>query len=149
MHALLALMRERGLEAAAMEVSSHAISFQRVDGVRFDVAGFTNLTQDHLDLHHTMDDYFATKADLFTPRRARRAVVTVDDEWGRRLAATAAVPTPPSRPAPEPAADWTITATAARGLGTDFTLPAPATPPSRSTPACRADSTWPTPPSPR
>ena len=50
-----------------MEVSSHAISFHRVDGVQFDVAGFTNLTQDHLDLHGTMDEYFQTKAELFTP----------------------------------------------------------------------------------
>ena len=124
-HALLALMRERGLEAAAMEVSSHAISFQRVDGVRFDVAGFTNLTQDHLALHHTMDDYFATKADLFTPARAGRAVVTVDDEWGRRLAATAAIPTTTLATSPGAAADWTITATTARGLGTDFTLTGP------------------------
>ena len=119
-HALLALMRERGLDAASMEVSSHAVSFQRVDGVVFDVAGFTNLTQDHLDLHGTMDDYFATKAELFTPRRARTAVVTVDDEWGRRLAATAEIPVTTLATTPGGAsADWTVTATAARGLGTD------------------------------
>ncbi|MCY0904237.1 Mur ligase family protein [Arthrobacter sp. H14-L1] len=91
-HALLALMRERGLDAAAMEVSSHALSFHRVDGVVFDIAGFTNLTQDHLDLHGTMEEYFSTKAQLFGPRRARRAVVTVDDVWGQRLAQEAAIP---------------------------------------------------------
>ncbi|WP_255768437.1 UDP-N-acetylmuramoyl-L-alanyl-D-glutamate--2,6-diaminopimelate ligase [Pseudarthrobacter sulfonivorans] len=125
-HGLLALMRERGLDAASMEVSSHAISFQRVDGVVFDVAGFTNLTQDHLDLHGTMDEYFATKAELFTSRRSRAAVVTVDDEWGRRLAAAAGIPvitlatTTGSGPA-----DWTVTATQARGLGTEFTLSGP------------------------
>lgn len=124
-HGLLALMRERGLGAAAMEVSSHAISFQRVDGLTYDVAGFTNLTQDHLDLHHTMDDYFATKAELFTPARARRAVVTVDDEWGRRLAATAGVPVTTLSTSPETAADWTVAATAPRGLGTEFTLAGP------------------------
>lgn len=123
-HALLALMRERGLAAAAMEVSSHAISFQRVDGVLFDVAGFTNLTQDHLDLHLTMDGYFATKAELFTPRRARAAVVTVDDEWGRRLAATTTVPVTTLSTAGA-AADWTVSATAPRGLGTEFTLSGP------------------------
>lgn len=126
-HALLALMRERGLDAASMEVSSHAVSFHRVDGVQFDVAGFTNLTQDHLDLHGTMDDYFQTKAELFTPLRARSAVITIDDEWGRRLAAGAAIPvttlataegTDPSASA----ADWTVTATAPRGLGTEFRL---------------------------
>ena len=126
LHGLLALMRERGLEAASMEVSSHAVSFQRVDGVVFDVAGFTNLTQDHLDLHGTMEEYFNTKSDLFTPRRARAAVVTVDDDWGRRLASTAEIPvtTLATTPAGQPA-DWTVTDTAARGLGTDFTLRGP------------------------
>ncbi|WP_461189812.1 UDP-N-acetylmuramoyl-L-alanyl-D-glutamate--2,6-diaminopimelate ligase [Arthrobacter sp. Z4-13] len=124
-HALLALMRERGLAAAAMEVSSHAISFQRVDGVLFDVAGFTNLTQDHLDLHLTMDDYFATKAELFTPGRARAAVVTVDDEWGRRLAGATEVPVTTLATSAGTAADWTVTGTAARGLGTEFLLSGP------------------------
>ena len=126
-HALLALMRERGLDAASMEVSSHAVSFHRVDGVQFDVAGFTNLTQDHLDLHGTMDEYFQTKAELFTPHRAKSAVVTVDDEWGRRLAAAAVIPVTtlataePNDPAGS-AADWTVAATAPRGLGTEFML---------------------------
>ncbi|MGP4033132.1 UDP-N-acetylmuramoyl-L-alanyl-D-glutamate--2,6-diaminopimelate ligase [Pseudarthrobacter sp. 1C304] len=125
-HALLALMRERGLDAASMEVSSHAISFHRVDGVEFDVAGFTNLTQDHLDLHGSMDEYFQTKAQLFTPGRARRAVVTVDDDWGVRLAAAAGIPVTTlathGTGGTAAAADWTVTGTAARGLGTDFTL---------------------------
>ncbi len=126
LHGLLALMRERGLDAASMEVSSHAVSFQRVDGVVFDVAGFTNLTQDHLDLHGTMEDYFATKAELFTPGRARRAVITVDDEWGRKLAAIAGIPvtTLSTIPGGE-AADWTVTAAAPRGLGHEFTLQGP------------------------
>ncbi|MET1086752.1 MAG: UDP-N-acetylmuramoyl-L-alanyl-D-glutamate--2,6-diaminopimelate ligase, partial [Arthrobacter sp.] len=125
-HALLALMKERGLDAAAMEVSSHAVSFQRVDGVVFDVAGFTNLTQDHLDLHGTLDEYFQTKAELFTSKRARRAVVTVDDDWGRKLAASTELPvtTLAATPAAGPA-DWTVTTTAARGLGTDFVLSGP------------------------
>lgn len=126
LHGLLALMGERGLDAASMEVSSHAVSFQRVDGVIFDVAGFTNLTQDHLDLHGTMEDYFATKAELFTPGHARRAVVTVDDEWGRRLAAVTRIPvTTLSTTSGGAPADWTVTATAARGLGTDFNLQGP------------------------
>ncbi|MFF2317117.1 UDP-N-acetylmuramoyl-L-alanyl-D-glutamate--2,6-diaminopimelate ligase [Arthrobacter sp. NPDC058097] len=133
-HALLALMRERGLDAASMEVSSHAVSFRRVDGVVFDVVGFTNLTQDHLDLHGTMDEYFRTKAELFTAERARAAVVTVDDEWGRRLAAQTELPvttlaTLPPGGGPEAApetdrtvADWTVTDPKPRGLGTEFTL---------------------------
>ncbi len=130
-HALLALMRERGLDAASMEVSSHAISFHRVDGVVFDVAGFTNLTQDHLDLHGTMTEYFETKARLFTSGRARAAVVTVDDEWGQKLAAAADIPvttlaTAATAPAGSitgaPAADWTVVHPRPRGLGTEFGL---------------------------
>ena len=124
-HALLALMRERRLDAASMEVSSHAVSYQRVDGVLFDVAGFTNLTQDHLDLHGTMEGYFQTKAELFTPRRARRAVVTVDDDWGRRLAATTEIPVTTLTATAATPADWTVTSASARGLGTDFTLTGP------------------------
>lgn len=122
-HALLALMRERGLDAASMEVSSHAIAFHRVDGVEFDVAGFTNLTQDHLDLHGSMEEYFGTKAQLFTAGRARAAVVTVDDEWGRKLAAGAGIPVSTlATDAGGPAADWTVVDPRPRGLGTDFGL---------------------------
>jgi UDP-N-acetylmuramoyl-L-alanyl-D-glutamate--2,6-diaminopimelate ligase len=124
-HALLALMRERGLDAVSMEVSSHAVSFHRVDGVIFDVAGFTNLTQDHLDLHGTMEDYFQTKASLFTSAHAASAVVTVDDEWGRRLARSADIPlvTLSTRSAlAAHNADWTVEEAVPRGLGTGFKL---------------------------
>ncbi len=130
-HALLALMRERGLDAASMEVSSHAVSFHRVDAVVFDVAGFTNLTQDHLDLHGTMEAYFQTKARLFTPERARAAVVTIDDAWGRKLAAAAEIPVTTLATAGTAGsgqadavgtADWTVARTAPRGLGSDFVL---------------------------
>jgi UDP-N-acetylmuramoyl-L-alanyl-D-glutamate--2,6-diaminopimelate ligase len=68
-----------------MEVSSHALALGRVAGTRFAVAAFTNLSQDHLDFHRDMDDYFAAKAALFDGR-AERAVICVDDPWGRRLA---------------------------------------------------------------
>jgi UDP-N-acetylmuramoyl-L-alanyl-D-glutamate--2,6-diaminopimelate ligase len=128
-HAILAIMRERGVTAAAMEVSSHAIEFGRVDGVRYDVAGFTNLTQDHLDLHGTMEAYYAAKAQLFTPSRAARAVVTVDDDWGRRLAAEAGIPvttlsTEPAtgRPGGPLEADWTVAEERRDGVGTAFEL---------------------------
>ncbi|MDQ4500801.1 UDP-N-acetylmuramoyl-L-alanyl-D-glutamate--2,6-diaminopimelate ligase [Sinomonas sp. ASV322] len=126
-HALLALMRERGLTAASMEVSSHAIEYRRVDGVRYDTVGFTNLTQDHLDLHLTMDDYFAAKARLFAPDRAARGVVVVDDEWGRRLAREAAIPVLTLSLAANPAegADWTLASTERSGLGTAFELRGP------------------------
>lgn len=89
--ALLAAMAESGVTAVAMEVSSHALSERRVDGVCIDVAGFTNLSQDHLDYHGTMEAYFAAKASLFTPQRARQGVVCIDDDWGRRLLATAGI----------------------------------------------------------
>ena len=86
LHSLLAVMRERGVESVAMEVSSHALSLGRVDGIVFDTAIFTNLSQDHLDFHHSMADYEAAKAQLFTPGRARRGLVNIDDPAGRRLA---------------------------------------------------------------
>ncbi|WP_374189398.1 UDP-N-acetylmuramoyl-L-alanyl-D-glutamate--2,6-diaminopimelate ligase [Sinomonas cellulolyticus] len=133
-HALLALMRERGVTAASMEVSSHAIEFGRVDGVRYDAAGFTNLTQDHLDLHGTMEEYYAAKARLFTPERAAHGVVTVDDEWGRRLADEAPIPVTTlaagagqadpagAHPRDVPEADWTVAAARPSGVGTAFEL---------------------------
>ncbi|WP_231391734.1 Mur ligase family protein [Arthrobacter sp. 35W] len=131
-HALLALMRERGLGAASMEVSSHALEFGRVDGVVFDVAGFTNLTQDHLDLHGSMAGYAAVKAQLFTPSHARRAVVTVDDDWGLALAARATVPvatlrtTAASTQAGAAAdAQWQVSGVEPAGLGSRFTLAGP------------------------
>ena len=88
-HALLALMRERNVEAVAVEVSAQALSRRRVDGIVFDVAGFTNLSHDHLGDYEDMESYFAEKAALFTSERARRAVVSLETEWGRRLAAEA------------------------------------------------------------
>ena len=92
LHALFAMMRERGVEACAMEVSSHALVMGRVDGVVFDVAVFTNLGRDHLDFHADVDDYFAAKATLFTPERARLGLVNVDDPHGRRLLEEATIP---------------------------------------------------------
>jgi UDP-N-acetylmuramoyl-L-alanyl-D-glutamate--2,6-diaminopimelate ligase len=105
-HRLLAVMRERGVTAVAMEVSSHALALARVDGLRFDVAVFTNLSQDHLDFHADMEDYFATKASLFEPARARRAVICTDDAWGRRLAAATTLPVVTY--GARPPADWTL-----------------------------------------
>ena len=92
LHALLGVMRERGVTAVSVEVSSHALALGRVDGLCLDVAGFTQLGRDHLDLHGDDEAYYRAKALLFTPAHARTAVVTVDDEAGRRLAAQASVP---------------------------------------------------------
>ena len=86
---LLAVMVERGVDTVAMEVSSHALELGRVDGIRFAVGGFTNLSRDHLDFHPTMEAYFEAKARLFdpdSPTHAQLAVVCVDDEAGRAMA---------------------------------------------------------------
>jgi UDP-N-acetylmuramoyl-L-alanyl-D-glutamate--2,6-diaminopimelate ligase len=85
----LAELRASGHQAVAMEVSSHALSQHRADGIVFDVAAFTNLSRDHLDHHGTMEEYFAAKTQLFEPRRCRSAVINVDDPWGARLAGSA------------------------------------------------------------
>lgn len=86
LQALLAGHVASGAKALAMEVSSPALVQHRVDAVRFDVAVFTNLGHDHLDVHGNQESYFAAKAQLFTRQRAGRAVVCVDDDWGTRLA---------------------------------------------------------------
>ncbi len=88
----LAEFRRQAVDAVPMEVSSHAISQGRVDGVWFRTVAFTNLGPDHLDFHGTMDRYFAAKAALFTPERAQAAVVNLDDEYARRLAAITEIP---------------------------------------------------------
>jgi UDP-N-acetylmuramoyl-L-alanyl-D-glutamate--2,6-diaminopimelate ligase len=85
-------MRDAGVEVVAMEVSSHALAQHRVDGVRVDVAVFTNLSQDHLDYHPSMDAYFEAKARLFTPSMAKRGVVNADDPFGARLLVAPDIP---------------------------------------------------------
>lgn len=95
LQALLAAMLEQGVDTVVMEVSSHALTLGRVDGVAFAVGGFTNLSRDHLDFHPTMEDYFEAKARLFDPgsvTRAAQSVICVDDEWGRAMAARAERP---------------------------------------------------------
>jgi UDP-N-acetylmuramoyl-L-alanyl-D-glutamate--2,6-diaminopimelate ligase len=121
LQALLAVMRERRTTAVAMEVSSHALSLGRVDGVVFDVAVFTNLSQDHLDFHATMAEYEAAKASLFTPARARRAVINSDDPAGRRIARDTALP----RATFGEDADWQAREVDLRPDGSSFRLVGP------------------------
>jgi UDP-N-acetylmuramoyl-L-alanyl-D-glutamate--2,6-diaminopimelate ligase len=83
---LLAAMRDAEVDVVSMEVSSHALVLGRVQGVNFTVSVFTNLSRDHLDFHEDMDDYFAAKSRLFVDGRSQRAVICIDDAWGRRLA---------------------------------------------------------------
>ena len=87
LQALFAKMRDAGCTHVVMEVSSHAIALDRVGGITFDVAAFTNLTEDHLDFHKTMENYCDTKAELFA--RCRKAVLNRDDEWFSRISAKA------------------------------------------------------------
>jgi UDP-N-acetylmuramoyl-L-alanyl-D-glutamate--2,6-diaminopimelate ligase len=93
LQARLAAMRDRGTDAVAMEVSSHALDMHRVDGTRFAVVAFTNLSRDHLDYHGTMEAYFEVKARLFSPAFSPRAVVDIDSPYGRLLLDAAKVPT--------------------------------------------------------
>jgi UDP-N-acetylmuramoyl-L-alanyl-D-glutamate--2,6-diaminopimelate ligase len=125
LHAILAVMRERGADAVAMEVSSHALVFGRVDGVVYDVAVFTNLTPEHLDFHADMEDYFRAKASLFTPERCRRGVVNLDDAYGRRLAAEAAVPVVTFSAEGDPAADWRAEEVVLGPIGSTFRVLGP------------------------
>ena len=91
--AILAKMVEAEVSHVFMEVSSHALVMHRVDGVKFSHAVFTNLSQDHLDFHGTMENYFAAKAKLFTPNFANAAVICIEDDWGQKLAALTELPT--------------------------------------------------------
>jgi UDP-N-acetylmuramoyl-L-alanyl-D-glutamate--2,6-diaminopimelate ligase len=89
LQALLAVMAERGVDTAVMEVSSHALELGRTDGIRFAAGGFTNLSRDHLDFHPTMAAYFEAKARLFdpaSPAHAAISVICVDDDAGREMA---------------------------------------------------------------
>ena len=128
LQAQLAVMAERGVDTVVMEVSSHALSMGRVDGVRFAVGGFTNLSRDHLDFHPTMGDYFEAKARLFdptSPLHAKTAVVCIDDDAGRQMAARAGGAITVS--AADQSADWHATDVTAVGAGRqEFTAVDPA-----------------------
>jgi UDP-N-acetylmuramoyl-L-alanyl-D-glutamate--2,6-diaminopimelate ligase len=91
LQATLRAMRDAGVDAAAMEVTSHGVALGRVEGIRFAVVTFTNLSQDHLDFHLSMEDYFEAKRSLFVPERADKGVVNLDDDYGRRLKAVAGI----------------------------------------------------------
>ncbi|MBP2324009.1 UDP-N-acetylmuramoyl-L-alanyl-D-glutamate--2,6-diaminopimelate ligase [Kibdelosporangium banguiense] len=103
LQALFAVMVEQGVTHVPMEVSSHALSLGRVSGTRFSVGAFTNLSQDHLDFHRDMEDYFLAKAMLFDGRSTRE-VVNTDGQWGARLVKTDTITV-----STEHGADWTAT----------------------------------------
>lgn len=136
---LFAVMAERGVTAAAMEVSSHSLALGRVAGTAFDVAVFTNLSQDHLDFHADMEDYYRAKACLFMPPQRPRGglggspplastvigVVNIDDKYGRRLAAEAPVPVTTFSPSGRDEADWRAADVRSGADGSTFRLVGP------------------------
>lgn len=89
---LLRHMHTRGVDAVAMEASSHGLDLRRVDGTHVAVAVYTNLSQDHLDWHGSMEDYLAAKARLFAPERSAQGLVNLDGPWARRLLAQVRIP---------------------------------------------------------
>lgn len=125
LQALFAVMRERGVDAVAMEVSSHALVLGRVDGCVFDIGVFTNLSPEHMEFHSDMEDYFQAKAQLFTPKRGKLGVVNVDDEYGRRLAKEATVPVVTYSAEGHPDADWRAEDVEVGRLDSTFTVIGP------------------------
>jgi UDP-N-acetylmuramoyl-L-alanyl-D-glutamate--2,6-diaminopimelate ligase len=89
---LLAEMRDEGISAVALEVTSHALALHRVEGLRFQAGVFTNLSQDHLDFHGSMEEYFQAKSALFLPQRVQKAAVNVDDPYGKKMLEAMSVP---------------------------------------------------------
>ncbi|MFH8410631.1 UDP-N-acetylmuramoyl-L-alanyl-D-glutamate--2,6-diaminopimelate ligase [Streptomyces sp. NPDC018019] len=126
LQALFAVMRERGVRAVTMEVSSHALVLGRVDGCVFDVAIFNNLSPEHMEFHSGMEDYFQAKAQLFTKARSKTGVVNIDDEYGRRLAGgESEVPVITFSAEGHPDADWRAADVEVGALGSTFTVLGP------------------------
>ncbi|AMM20723.1 UDP-N-acetylmuramyl peptide synthase [Frondihabitans sp. PAMC 28766] len=130
MHALLARMRESEVRAVAVEVSAQALSRNRVDGLVFDVAGFTNLSHDHLDDYADMEEYFQAKLPLFQPDRAKRAVVSLDSPYGQRVVEASRIPVttiamvpPLAEGQSEP--DWKVELLDEKAAYTEFRLSGP------------------------
>jgi len=131
MHALLARMREAGVRAVAVEVSAQALSRHRVDGLVFDVAGFTNLSHDHLDDYADMETYFQAKLPLFEPEHARRGVVCLDTAYGRRVVDASRIPVTTiatighASPDDVESAEWTVEVLDETAGYTEFRLTGP------------------------
>jgi UDP-N-acetylmuramoyl-L-alanyl-D-glutamate--2,6-diaminopimelate ligase len=92
LQAIAAAMVEQGCKNLVMEVSSHAIDQGRIKGAKYEVVAFSNLTQDHLDYHLSMENYFQAKANLFTTEYAKAAVINIDDSYGKKLSKQVKIP---------------------------------------------------------
>ncbi|QWS33911.1 Mur ligase family protein [Curtobacterium aetherium] len=125
LHAFLARAVEQRVDGAAIEVSAQGLTRHRVDGVHFDVAGFTNLSHDHLDDYADMDAYLRAKVQLFQPDRAGRGVVSLDSAAGRAVVRAAGIPVTTVSSNPDTQADWQVTVLEQRVDGTRFRLDGP------------------------
>jgi UDP-N-acetylmuramoyl-L-alanyl-D-glutamate--2,6-diaminopimelate ligase len=125
LHALIARMKEAGVQAAALEVSAQALSRHRVDGAIFDVAGFTNLSHDHLDDYGDMQSYFDAKLPLFQPDRSRRGVVSLESPWAAQLRERAGVPVVTISSDKGQDADWHVEIDEEGPDGVAFTVTSP------------------------
>jgi UDP-N-acetylmuramoyl-L-alanyl-D-glutamate--2,6-diaminopimelate ligase len=119
LQAIAAAMVEQEVTHLVMEASSHAIDQGRIKGAKFKVVGFSNLTQDHLDYHKTMDQYFSAKAKLFTSEYADSAVINIDDQYGSKLSRQIDIPVVTvSRK--DPSANWFLSK--AKALNTGYQI---------------------------
>jgi UDP-N-acetylmuramoyl-L-alanyl-D-glutamate--2,6-diaminopimelate ligase len=125
MHALIARMREKRVESIAIEVSAQALTQLRVDGLIFDVAGFTNLSHDHLDDYGDMATYFEAKARLLTPEHARRGVVCLDSAYGEQMFNAAKIPVVTISSSDSANSDWKVRVTEELPSQTKFEVTAP------------------------
>ena len=125
MQALIARMREKGVSAVAIEVSAQALSQLRVDGLHFDVVGFTNLSHDHLDDYKDMQEYLEAKLPLFTKKRANRGVVCLDTKYGLDFVKQSEIPVVTITSELGVDADWHVAITAETPKYTSFVLAGP------------------------
>jgi UDP-N-acetylmuramoyl-L-alanyl-D-glutamate--2,6-diaminopimelate ligase len=122
LHALVARMKEQRVGVVAIEVSAQALTHNRVSGITFDVAGFTNLSHDHLDDYADMDEYFLSKLAFFSLEIAKRGVVSLDSPWGSRVAQESAIPVRTISSQGNPDAWWQVEVTEESAESVAFTL---------------------------
>jgi UDP-N-acetylmuramoyl-L-alanyl-D-glutamate--2,6-diaminopimelate ligase len=125
MQALIARMREKGVTSVAVEVSAQALSQLRVDGMHFDVVGFTNLSHDHLDDYADMQEYLEAKLPLFTKKRAERGVVCLDSKYGKAFVKQSEIPVVTITSQLGVDADWHVGITVETPAYTSFVLAGP------------------------
>lgn len=125
LHALFARMVEREVEAIAVEVSAQAVDRHRIDGVKFNVVAFNNLSQDHLEEYGDLETYFQSKLALFAPEHAERGVAVVDGKWGQRVAKQATIPVTTLATEFGQSADWHLAVTHQNIDGVSFVLQGP------------------------